>query len=63
MSLGVGILVLLPAMGLTAAAVVPNSVYSPLFRKFVEWIEYFCLIPIFPLAFWAMDVYAAIRYR
>jgi type VII secretion integral membrane protein EccD len=63
MSLGVGILVLLPAMGLTAAAVVPNSVYSPLFRKFVEWIEYFCLVPIFPLAFWAMDVYAAIRYR
>jgi type VII secretion integral membrane protein EccD len=63
MSLGVGILVLLPAMGLTAAAVVPNSVYSPLFRKFVEWIEYLCLMPIFPLAFWLMDVYATIRYR
>jgi type VII secretion integral membrane protein EccD len=63
MSLGVGILVLLPALGLTAAAVVPNTVYSPLFRKFVEWIEYLCLMPIFPLAFWLMDVYAAIRYR
>jgi len=26
--------------GLTAAAVVPNTVYSPLFRKLVEWVEY-----------------------
>ncbi len=62
-SLSVAILVLLPAAGLTAAAVVPNTVYSPLFRKFVEWIEYLCLMPIFPLAFWLMNVYAAIRYR
>ncbi|MGB9225255.1 type VII secretion integral membrane protein EccD [Mycobacterium sp.] len=62
-SIGAGILVLLPAAGMTAAAVVPNTVYSPLFRKFVELIEYLCLIPIFPLAFWLMDVYAAIRYR
>jgi len=62
-SIGTGILVLLPAAGMTAAAVVPNTVYSPLFRKFVELIEYLCLIPIFPLAFWLMDVYAAIRYR
>lgn len=57
------ILVALPAAGLTAAAVVPNSVYSPLFRKFVEWLEYLCLMPIFPLALWLMNVYAAIRYR
>jgi type VII secretion integral membrane protein EccD len=56
-------LVLLPAAGLTAAAVVPNTIYSPLFRKFVEWIEYLCLMPIFPLALWLMNVYAAIRYR
>ena len=62
-SLGVGILVLLPAAGMTAAAVVPNTIYSPLFRKFVEWIEYLCLMPIFPLALWLMNVYAAIRYR
>jgi type VII secretion integral membrane protein EccD len=62
-SIGAGILVLLPVAGMTAAAVVPNTVYSPLFRKFVELIEYICLIPIFPLAFWLMDVYAAIRYR
>jgi type VII secretion integral membrane protein EccD len=57
------ILVLLPVAGMTAAAVVPNSIYSPLFRKFVEWIEYLCLMPIFPLALWLMNVYAAIRYR
>jgi type VII secretion integral membrane protein EccD len=63
LSISVAILVLLPAAGLTAAAVVPNSIYSPLFRKFVEWIEYLCLMPIFPLAFWLMNVYAAIRYR
>lgn len=62
-SISVAILVLLPAAGLTAAAVVPNTIYSPLFRKFVEWIEYLCLMPIFPLALWLMNVYAAIRYR
>jgi type VII secretion integral membrane protein EccD len=62
-AISAAILVLLPAAGLTAAAVVPNTIYSPLFRKFVEWIEYLCLMPIFPLAFWLMNVYAAIRYR
>jgi ESX secretion system protein EccD len=62
-SICTGILVLLPAAGLMAAAVVPNTIYSPLFRKFVEWIEYLCLMPIFPLALWLMNVYAAIRYR
>ena len=62
-SVSAGILVLLPAAGLTAAAMVPNTIYSPIFRKFVEWIEYLCLMPIFPLALWLMNVYAAIRYR
>lgn len=63
LSAGVAILLILPASGLIAAAVVPNTVYSPLFRKFVEWVEYLCLIPIFPLGFWLMNVYEAIRYR
>lgn len=58
-----GLAVLIPAAGLTAAATVPNTIYSPLFRKLVEWVEYLCLMPIFPLAFWLMNVYAAIRYR
>lgn len=63
LSAGVALLLLLPAGGLIAAAVVPNTVYSPLFRKLVEWIEYLCLMPIFPLGFWLMNVYEAIRYR
>jgi type VII secretion integral membrane protein EccD len=63
MSAGVAIVVLLPAAGLVAAATVPNTIYSPLFRKLVEWVEYLCLMPIFPLALWLMNVYAAIRYR
>ncbi|OBK10388.1 type VII secretion integral membrane protein EccD [Mycobacterium asiaticum] len=62
-SVTAAILVLFPVAGMTAAAVVPNTIYSPLFRKFVEWLEYICLIPIFPLALWLMNVYAAIRYR
>ena len=62
-SVTAGLAVLLPAAGLTAAATVPNTIYSPLFRKLVEWVEYLCLMPIFPLALWLMNVYAAIRYR
>jgi ESX secretion system protein EccD len=62
-SVGVGIVLLLPAAGLAAAVIVPNTIYSPLFRKLVEWIEYLCLMPIFPLGLWLMNVYAAIRYR
>ncbi len=63
LSAGLAILLLLPAAGLLAAVVVPNTVYSPLFRKFVEWIEYLCLMPLFPLALWLMNTYEAIRYR
>lgn len=62
-AIGAAVLVLLPAAGMTAAAVVPNTVYSPLFRKLVELFEYLCLVPIFPLALWLMNVYSAIRYR
>jgi hypothetical protein len=58
-----GLAVLIPAAGLTAAVTVPNTIYSPLFRKLFEWVEYLCLMPIFPLALWLMNVYAAIRYR
>ncbi len=63
LSAGLAILLLLPAAGLLAAVVVPNTIYSPLFRKFVEWIEYLCLMPLFPLALWLMNTYEAIRYR
>jgi type VII secretion integral membrane protein EccD len=60
---GVGVLVLFPAAGLISAAAVPNTIYSPMFRKLVEWVEYLCLMPLFPLALWLMNVYEAIRYR
>lgn len=60
---GVSVLVLVPMLGLLSAVIVPNTIYSPLFRKFVEWIEYLCLMPLFPLALWLMNTYEAIRYR
>lgn len=60
---GVTLLVLVPMFGLLSAVIVPNTIYSPLFRKFVEWIEYLCLMPLFPLALWLMNTYEAIRYR
>lgn len=63
LSVGVSVLVLVPMFGLLSAVIVPNTIYSPLFRKFVEWIEYLCLMPLFPLALWLMNTYEAIRYR
>lgn len=60
---GLAVLVLVPMAGLLAAVVVPNTIYSPLFRKLVEWVEYLCLMPLFPLALWLMNTYEAIRYR
>ncbi|WP_325096788.1 type VII secretion integral membrane protein EccD [Mycolicibacterium vinylchloridicum] len=63
LAIGVVVLLAVPALGLIAAAVVPNTTYSPLFRKAVEWVEYLCLMPLFPLVLWMMNVYEAIRYR
>jgi type VII secretion integral membrane protein EccD len=60
---GAGVIVAVPVAGLIAAVVVPNRFFTPVFRKVVEWIEYLCLVPIAPLAFWLMGVLAAIRYR
>ncbi len=59
----VAVVVVVPAAGLAAAVVVPNRIYTPSFRFFVEAIEYLSLVVVFPLAFWVMDVYSAIRYR
>lgn len=63
LAVGVAVLVVLPAAGLIAAAVVPNTIYSPMFRKLIEWVEYLCLMPLFPLVLWLMNTYEAIRYR
>jgi type VII secretion integral membrane protein EccD len=57
------VLLAVTAAGLTAAAVVPRHVYSPLFKQTTEWIGYLLLYAPFPLTFWVMGVFAAIRYR
>lgn len=57
------VMVVVTAAGLIAAAVVPSRIYSPLFKQFVEWTGYLLLLAPFPLAFWVMNVFAAIRYR
>jgi type VII secretion integral membrane protein EccD len=61
--IGAAVMVVVPVAGLVAAVVVPNRFYTPPFRKIIEWVEYLCLVGIFPLTFWVMDVFAAIRYR
>jgi type VII secretion integral membrane protein EccD len=57
------VLLAVTAAGLAAAVVVPRHVYSPFFKQIVEWLGYLLLYAPFPLAFWAMGVFAAIRYR
>lgn len=57
------ITVALPAAGLIAAMVVPKNFYTPRVKQLVEWLEYPLLVAMWPLAFWLMDVFAAIRYR
>jgi len=61
--IGCAVVLGVPAAGLLAAVVVPNTVYTPLLRQLVEWAEYALLLAVFPLGFWLMDVFAAIRYR
>ena len=52
-----------PAAGLVAAMVVPKKFYTPVVKQIVEWIEYALMVAMWPLGFWLMDVFAAIRYR
>jgi type VII secretion integral membrane protein EccD len=55
--------VVVPTVGLVAATVVPNSFYTPVFKQLVEWTEYVLLLAMWPLGFWLIDVFTAIRYR
>lgn len=57
------VIVALSAAGLAGAAVIPRHIYSPVFKQAVEWFGYLLLFAPFPLAFWVMGVFAAIRYR
>ena len=53
----------LTAGGLALASIVPSHVYSPMFKQLVEWVGYLLLVAPFPLTFWLMGVFSAIRYR
>lgn len=61
--IGCATMLVLTATGLALAAIIPTHVYSPMFKQLVEWVGYLLLIAPFPLAFWLMGVFSAIRYR
>lgn len=61
--IGCAAMLVLTAGGLAFAAIIPSHVYSPMFKQLVEWIGYILLVAPFPLAFWLMGVFSAIRYR
>ncbi len=61
--IGCATMLVLTAAGLALAAIIPTHVYSPMFKQIVEWVGYLLLIAPFPLAFWMMGVFSAIRYR
>jgi ESX secretion system protein EccD len=54
------------ALGVSAlmiAAVVPAHVFSPVFRKIVEWAEYALVVAVLPMALWLCNVYYLARYH
>ncbi|WP_241474036.1 type VII secretion integral membrane protein EccD [Mycolicibacterium neoaurum] len=61
--IGCATMLLVTAAGLALAAIIPTHVYSPMFKQIVEWVGYLLLIAPFPLTFWLMGVFSAIRYR
>ena len=56
-----GALMALGVAGLLLAAVVPHHVFSPVFRKVVEWVEYGLIVLVPPLAFWLLNLYYLAR--
>ncbi|MFA5707806.1 type VII secretion integral membrane protein EccD [Mycolicibacterium sp.] len=53
--LGIGI------AGVIAAAVVPSRVFSPVFRKIIEWCEYLLIVAVPPLAVWLLNLLSLAR--
>jgi type VII secretion integral membrane protein EccD len=53
----------LGAAALVVAAVVPAHVFSPIFRKAVEWAEYALVVAVLPMALWLCNVYYLARYH
>jgi type VII secretion integral membrane protein EccD len=56
-------LLALGASGLIVAAVVPAHVFSPVFRKAIEWAEYALAVVMLPMALWLCNVYYLARYH
>jgi type VII secretion integral membrane protein EccD len=50
-------------LGLVIAAVVPRHVFSPLFRKLIEWTEYVLIVLVPPAAVWLLNLYYLARNR
>jgi type VII secretion integral membrane protein EccD len=53
--------VALGAAALTIAATVPARVFSPTFRKLVEWAEYALVVSVLPMALWLCNIYHLAR--
>ncbi len=58
-----GAVLALGSSALVIAAVVPKHVFSPLFRKLVEWLEYVLIALIPPLCWWLLNWYYLARNR
>jgi type VII secretion integral membrane protein EccD len=53
----------LGASALVVATVVPAHVFSPIFRKGVEWAEYALVVTMLPMTLWLCNVYYLARYH
>lgn len=52
----------LAVAGMVAAAVVPAKVFSPVFRKVIEWVEYLLIVVIPPIAVWLLNLIYLARH-
>lgn len=62
LAIAAGVLAL-GALALVIGAVVPARVFSPIFRKGVEWAEYALVVTMLPMALWLCNVYYLARYH
>jgi type VII secretion integral membrane protein EccD len=49
------------ALAPVIATVVPDRVFSPVFRKLVEWLEYALIFTVIPLTVWLLNLYYLAR--
>lgn len=55
------VLLAIGMLGLILATVVPARVFSPVFRKLVEWCEYALIVAVIPIAVWLLNLYYLAR--